>query len=234
MKRTTCLAWALVFAVACYGASVACGAQAASSAAKAPAALPSSLAESRFLQPSLDQLQQTLGGLRLERWKKGAVRDEVGDEIGDIERDLKETLPPLLHEADANPGVVGKALPVSRNMDALYDVLLRIVETARFSAPADQATQLQQALAGLADARRALDNRLQGSADALTMQVGALQQDLRAQAAARTFVPPAPVTLPCPKPIPRRRVVRKKAKPPAATPPASSAPATTKPKHNME
>ena len=234
MERPTCFAWALVFAAICFGASVACGAQAAPSAAKAPAALPSSLTESGFLQPSLDQMQQTLGALRLEKWKKGAVRDEVGDEIGDIQRDLKETLPPLLHEADANPGVVGKALPVSRNIDALYDVLLRVLETARFSAPADQVAQLQQALAGLADARRDLDNRLQGSADALAMQVGTLQKDLRAQAAARAVVPPAPVARPCPKPAPKRRVVRKKAKRPAAHAPASSPSATTTPKANME
>jgi hypothetical protein len=233
MKHASCFARTLVFAAACYGTALACGAQAVSSATPAPAAAPSPLTESGFLTPALDRVQQTLGALRLERWKKGEVRDEVADEIGDIERDLKETLPPLLHEADANPGTVSKALPVSRNIDALYDVLLRVVETARFNAPADQVAELQKALTGLADARRDLDNRLQGSADAVAVQVVTLQKNLQAQAAARAFVPPAPVVRPCPTPAPHRRV-KKKAKPPATTKPASSAPAATTPKASVQ
>ncbi len=123
------------------------------------------------LQPSIDALHRTLDQLRLEKWKRGALRDEAEGYIVQIQNDLGSNLPPLLAQADAAPGAVSKVLPVLRHLDALYDVLLRVVEAARISAPDDQAGQLQQALATLGSSRLALGDRLQGSADAAEKQI---------------------------------------------------------------
>ncbi len=185
------------------------------------------------LQPSIDSVHRTLDQLRLEKWKRGALRDEAQAYIVQIQNDLESNLPPLLAQSDAAPGAVSKVLPVLRHLDALYDVLLRVVEAARISAPDDQADQLQQALATLGSTRLALGDRLQGSADAVEKQIVDLDATIKAQAA-RAAAPPSPVALPCVPPPAHRATVRrnatstqKKPAPAAASPklkPASSAP----------
>jgi len=181
---------------------------------------------SGVLRPSLDTITQTMSGLNLEKWKGNSVRAEAAANVSSIQRDLESTLPPLLTTADAAPGSMSKVLPVSRNVDALYDVLLRIVDAARVSAPGDQFNQLQQTLKGLEQARRALDDHLQESVAAQEKQVSDLQGSLKAQqlamAAHPAVAPPPPV--PCPAP-PKKAPVKKRK--PATTPqPSTSQPAT--------
>jgi hypothetical protein len=176
-----------------------------------------------LLQPSLDNLQQAVGGLQLEKWKKGAMRDEASGNISSIQRDLQSVLPPLLKEADAAPGTMSKVLPVERNINALYDVLLRVVDGARVAAPGDQFTTLQNAMAGLEKARHALSDQMQETAAAQEKQIGALQVALKTQP-----VPVCPVAAaPPPAPAPAKKPAVKKHKPatpkPATTPPAGSA-----------
>ena len=93
---------------------------------------------SDILQRSLDEVQKTIGDLKLDKWKRGTVRDEAGTNVDAIQRDLQGTLPSLLKDADTAPGSLSKVLPVSRNVDALYDVLVHLVEAARVAAPGDQ------------------------------------------------------------------------------------------------
>lgn len=180
-----------------------------------------------ILQPSLDTVHQTLGALRLDKWKKGTVRDEASVNIDAIQRDLRVNMPPLLQDADTAPGTLSVLLPVSRHLNALYDVLLRVSEASRVAGPDDQAGQLQQALLSLGNARLALDDRMLGSAGALEKQVVDLRATIQQQAAERAAVP-APVALPCVPPPPAHKVVKKRK--PVATPPAATTPGTTPPK----
>lgn len=127
---------------------------------------------SSILSPALTQLRQSLSGLRLDKWKApGPVREETNGNIGSITRDLDGTLPPLLATADAAPASVAHSMPVFRNVDALYDVLLRVVETADLSAPENDTNTLHQALASLDDARRTLGDTIQSSAVAQESQL---------------------------------------------------------------
>jgi hypothetical protein len=183
---------------------------------------------SGLLQPSLDALEQATGGVKLEKWKGGSVRAEAGPNISSILRDLQSTLPPLLKDADAAPGTMSNVLPVSRNIDALYDVLLRVVDGARIAAPGDQFAQLQQAMIDLEKARHALDDLMQETAAAGEKQLSDVRGALvKAQAAAVCPVVAAPAPPP-PAPAPKKRTVKKKPKPPATTPqPSNSQPAGT-------
>jgi peptidoglycan hydrolase-like protein with peptidoglycan-binding domain len=172
-------------------------------------------------------VQQTVTTLRLDKWKRGTVRDETGENINAILRDLQVTLPPLLGAADAAQGTVSNVLPVSRNINSLYDVLLRVVEAARVSAPADEIVQLQQALINLGGARRILDDRLQEAVAAQEKQIVELSGTLRAQAASKCPAPPA--TPVCATPTPPRKAKKKPATPAKpAQPPTSPAPTTPK------
>ena len=49
---------------------------------------------SETLKPALVGVLQTLGSLKLDKWKRGSVREEAGSNIDTIQRDLEETLPP--------------------------------------------------------------------------------------------------------------------------------------------
>ncbi len=191
---------------------------------------------SATLSPSLDTVHKTLAGLKLDRWKKGTVRDDASTYVDQIQHDIGTNMPPLMATADEAPNSVGKALPLAKHLGALYDVLLRVEEAARVSAPDDQVAQLQSALNNLETARLALNDHMQGSADAMEKQVVDLRGALRQQAS-RPAPPPAPVAVPCTPPVTHHTVVRKKptttgtpattAKPGTTTPNTQKKPATT-------
>lgn len=145
---------------------------------------------STLLQPSLDVVTNTLNSLNLDKWKKGSVRDEAGQNVNSILRDIQSNLPPLMGAADAAPGSVSAAMPLIKHLDALYDVLLRVEEASRVSAPSQQISQLQDALTLFGTARFALDDALQKQAAAQEKQVGelrvALAQREKVAAAAAT------------------------------------------------
>lgn len=135
-----------------------------------------------LLAPAIDQLGRTVSQTHLERWK-GSVRDETDGNLRSIERDLQETLPPLLQTADAAPSSVAAALPVLRNLDALVAVALRVTITARGTAPQGEAQALNEALNVLEGGRRSLDDQVEQLAAAQEKQLSTLQQTVKSQAA---------------------------------------------------
>jgi hypothetical protein len=176
------------------------------------------------LQPSLDAVLQAVTAVNLEKWKRGTVRDETGEHITAIKHDLQGTLPQLLQAADANAGVLSKVLPVTRNAEALYDVLVSVVEAARVAGPPDQVAQLEQALSGLGGALRSVDDRVQETALAQEVEASGLRKSVETLKAARVAaaVPPPPAK-PCPALAPARKPRKK---PPAGTPTAAAKPAS--------
>lgn len=213
-----------------------CVAQTASTSATAtgqveqPAGVPPAAADetpqppvSPILQPALDTVRRTLSGLRLEKWKRGSIRDESSQNIDEIERDITVNLPPMERDADAAPAALSRMLPLSRNVGALYDVLLRVEEAARISAPEDQASALQQALAALSSARLALNDRMQSTADTAEKQIVDLRTTIRVEAERRAATP-ATGTLPC-VPAPAKKPAKRTAKPRAKKPAAATTPA---------
>ena len=228
------------FVVAVFSsAAILCAAQAPAAAptsqttdnaapAPAVAAAPVIPSASSILQPSLDTMQQTLAGVKVERWKRGSVRDEASADINSIAQDMQTHIGPLLKDADAAPGTLSKTLPVSRHLDALYDVLLRVVEAARMAAPDDQANALRQALTNLNTARLALDDSMETAAGSQEKQLVDLRVTVQKQAVFKCPAPPpAPVC-----PAPAKKPVKRKPKPPAATTPGTTPQKPTTPPAN--
>lgn len=181
-----------------------------------PATVQEPRTPSAIMQPSLNALQQILDVLRPDKWKApAAVREGTIANINSIRRDLTTTLPPLLAAADGAPDSVTRVLPAYRNIEALYDVLLRVTEAGKLCAPSQQAVALENTLASLEEGRRALGERLQSAALARDQQLHDLQ------AAARAVPPapvPAPVTCPPPPRAKKRKAPPKPAQKPATTP----------------
>ena len=187
-------------------------------------------APSDILQRSLDEVRITVGNVKLDKWKRGSVRDEAGTNIDAIQRDLQGTLPALLKDADGAPGTLTKVLPLSRNVDALYDVMVHVVEASRMVGTSESVGQLQQALNDLEKARVVLDNQIQQTADMQEKQVVELRTTVQKQdASLRAVVAPPPAPK-CPAPATTTRKKRA-AKPSGSTgtPNANSKPAAGTP-----
>jgi hypothetical protein len=177
----------------------------ARTAAPDAAALPSAA-----IQPSLDVLRTAINQLRIDRWKASTpIRSEAQNNLASVQRDLQTTLPALLATADAAPGSAAKVLPAYRNVEALYDVTLRLVVAARLAASPNEMSALDQALGRLDDSRHLLGDQLQHDSDAQETQVLHLQAALKAVPPPQ---PPPPVVAPvkCPVTTPRRRTTAKK------------------------
>jgi len=193
----------------------------------APAAPAAPIAPSTLVQPALTHVESTLNALKIDKWKKGSVRDEAGDNVNAILRDLKTNLPPLLADADSAPGALRKSIPLIKHLDALYDVVLRVEEGARVSAPTDQIDQLEAALKQFGGARSQLYDAMTERAAGQEKQVTDLQAAIKAEQAAALEHKPAPAPpAPCTPPKP---ATRKKRTTPKSTQPPPGQPAQTPP-----
>ena len=184
---------------------------AAQTLAPHPAAPPatSGLPPSQIVQPAISNLLSVLDSVRIEKWKgAGDVRQRAEDNIGSVRRDLDSNLPSLLHVADGAPNSLPAVLPAARNLDALYDVVLRVAESAHSAAPRQQSADLDAALINLEQARRDLNARILTSAQSNESEMKSLRQQLATRAAA----PPQQAPEPCPTPSTRKKhTVRKTA-----------------------
>jgi hypothetical protein len=203
----------------------------------APAAAPAApVAPSRLVQPALTNVESTLNALKMDKWKKGSVREEADDNVKAILRDLKTNVPPLLADADAAPGVLSKSMPLLKHLDALYDVVLRVEEGARVSAPSDQIDQLESILKQFGSARIQFYDAMTERAAWQEKHVSDLQATIKAQQAAaeeHKSAPAAPAPCTPPKPAAHKKRATPKTAPttpgqPAQTPPAQTPPAQPK------
>lgn len=198
-------------------------APAAPSAPASPAAQPA-VPVSVQLQPALAAVHHAVDSVKVDKWKRGGIRDEAAKNISEIQRDIDVSLPPLLHDADSAPAALSKMLPVSRNISALYDVLLRVVEASRVIGPDDQVATLQQALVTLGNARLSFGDRMLNTALASEKQIADLHATVQTQAA-KIAATPVPVSVPCtppPSKTPAKKTTRKPAAKPANAAPSSS------------
>jgi hypothetical protein len=149
----------------------------------APAPAPGGFAMAN-LRPALANVQSAIGNINIGHWKlSAATRTAAQQDVVSMQRDLTATLPGLMSQAEASgPGVLSPSFAVFRNLDALYDVLLRVSETAALAGSESDAGSLEDARAGLEDGRGKLGAWLLQSIGAQDAQI-ARQQTPAAQAA---------------------------------------------------
>ncbi len=193
-----------------------------------PPAQPQSAAlPSGMVQPALSNVQSTTAALDISRWKApGEVRAATQENVDSIQRDLGNTIPGLLTQADAAPGAVSPSFALYRNVDALYDVLLRVSQTADIAAPSDEAASVASALQKLEEARSRLGDAILGESQHQEAQIVALQTEVKRPPAAPTPQETETIVNDGPVKATTKSTKRKSAtKNPAAKPPAGT-PAT--------
>jgi hypothetical protein len=158
-------------------------------AAQNAAADPAPAALSSALRPALSQVSQAISSIDIRHWKApGSVRSAADGDVSSIQRDLTGTLAGLMSQAEAAPSSIPSSFAVYRNVDALYDTLLRVVETADLSAPDQDAMALEAALKQLEEARSDLGARILAATQAQQNEVIRLRTVVARAAAA----PPPP------------------------------------------
>ena len=228
----------IVGAVCTSTLSVRAGAQAAPSPSEiaSPGLGPSAAADSSAMVDALNAMAPTLSGVNLavsgvevRRWKvPGEVKETTTSDIQSIQRDLSGTLPSLISQAQAAPGAVAPAFAVFRNLDALYDVLLRVTETATLAGSQQEASHLEAARADLQTRRGQLGNALQAIAagqDTSVVQLRTALETARRSTLSNPAAPKKIVVNDGPDNAPAKTVHKKKPLAPAAkpaTPPAAS------------
>src|SRR5580704_4180194 len=107
----------------------------ATPAPAAPAAPQPSAFAIGDLRPVLANVRTAVSNLNVPRWKaSNEIRATTQQDVASIQHDLDEILPGLLTQAEAPPKdgqiTLQPYFAVFRNLDALYDVLLRVSGTA--------------------------------------------------------------------------------------------------------
>jgi hypothetical protein len=177
---------------------------------------------SSLIRPALESVGRAGSGVDLNKWKGStAMREEVDGNLASMQKDLQTTLPALLSVADAAPGSPAASLPVLLNVDALYNVLLRVTVSSRSGAPRDQNIALEQSAVLLDSARRDLGEAITASARAQEKRIADLQATVQQQAAAL-----AAAATPLPAPTVAAKPKRKKTTIPAKPTTTAKPPAT--------
>jgi hypothetical protein len=169
---------------------------------------------------STAHLRRALDVINVSKWKApGDVRQTTASDVDSMQRDVSDTLPNLINAALADPSKVSAAFSVYRNVDALYDVLLRVSETAQLAGASRDAGLLEDQRTLLESSRTQLGAALLTSAQAQEAEIVRLRT-----AAVAATPPPAPThTVIDDGPTAKQKSTRKRTHKPA-TPPSNTQP----------
>jgi hypothetical protein len=195
-----------------------------------PAPVPyASVSELNGLLASLEQASQTtqtdLGRLRIEKWKmdSGYKKETLGN-VDSLKRNLQTALPEIMTQLRNSPEDLGTSFKLYRNLDALYDVLGNVAESAGAFGSKDEFQSLSNDLNSFERSRRSFADRMENLSTAKEAELTQLRTQVKTlQAAAAP--PPTPKKIiiddnAAPKPAPKK-------KKPVPKPPSTTSPSTT-------
>jgi hypothetical protein len=204
----------------------------------APAALsaqggPVSYASVSQLNGLLAQLEATskaaqadLAKLRIERWKTdSSSKKQAQGDVDSIQRNLQNALPEMIGQLRNAPEDLPATFKVYRNLDALYDVLSGVAESAGAFGPKDDFQALSNDVNGFEGTRKQFAERMNTLAASKEQEIVRLRADLKTAQAAIPAPPPKITVVDDNSPA-KKPPVKKK---PVATKPATTKPTTTKP-----
>jgi hypothetical protein len=179
------------------------------------------------IQQASEATQADLGKLRIDKWKADSgYKKQILSNVDSIKRNLQSALPEIVTQLQNSPEDLGATFKLYRNLDALYDVMTNVAESAGAFGSKDESQSLSNDLSAFERARRELGERL----ELLTTSKEAELSQLRTQIKTLQAAPPPP-----PKKIviddnePKKPAPKKKPVPKPPKPPSTAAPSTTPP-----
>ena len=208
--------------------------QSASNAPAAPVSV-SSIAELNQIIANLrhasESAQADLSHLRIEKWKAdGNTKRQSQSDTESILRNLQNAMPAILTDLQNSPENLALTFKLYRNLDALYDVLTSVVESAGAFGSKDEFQALSNDLNMVDNTRHAFAERMDKLATSKESEIGELRVALQS---ARAAIPPKKTVVDdtepdVKKPSPRKKPASKSSasKPSSATVPKPPAPQT--------
>ncbi len=197
-----------------------------SQSAASPPVPYSSVSQLNLLLSQLEQAAQAaqvdLAKLRIERWKadSGSKRQTEAN-VESLQRNLQTALPGIIGELRNSPENLASTFKLYRNLDALYDVLGSVVESAGAFGSKDEFQSLENDLSALERSRRSFADRMETLAGAKEGELVRLRTALQNAQATVNSQPPRKVVVDDTEP-PKKAVKKKPATKTATTKPNTS------------
>lgn len=201
------------------------------SAQTASAPVPyASVSELNTLLAQLEQASQAtqadLGRLRIEKWKmdSGYKKQTIAN-VDSVKRNLQSALPEIATQLRNSPEDLGPSFKLYRNLDALYDVLGSVAESAGAFGTKDEFQSLSNDLNAFERSRRAFADRMEGLATSKEAELSQLRTQVKTLQASTPA--PAPKKIVVDDNEPKKPAPKKKKpvpKPPTATTPPATSP----------
>jgi hypothetical protein len=162
------------------------------------------------LEATSKTTQEDLARLRIERWKTdSSYKKQTLSNVDSIQRNLQNALPEMIAKLRAAPEDVPATFKLYRNLDALYDVLRGVVESAGAFGSKDDFQSLSNDLDSFENTRKLVAERIDNLASAKEAEIVRLRTDLKAAHAAVPAPPPKKIVVDDNEP-PKKPAVKKK------------------------
>jgi hypothetical protein len=132
------------------------------------------------LQQTSEAIQGDLAHLRVEKWKTDSnTKHQTEGDVESLQRNLQSALPGMLNDLKNSPESTPLTFKVYRNLDALYDVMSSVVESAGAFGSKDEFQSLNKDLGSLEESRRAFAGRMEKIASAKETEIAQLRAALQ-------------------------------------------------------
>jgi hypothetical protein len=139
------------------------------------------------LRPALEQVGHSVGQIQIDHWKVSkSWKEQLQSDANSISGDLSHVLPGLMQQAQATPTALDAQLRLMQNVDALYDVLVRLTLAADMNERKNDAALLDSALQNLETARKNASGQIMAAAAAQHQQLTELQARMEASQASQS------------------------------------------------
>jgi hypothetical protein len=177
------------------------------------------------IQSTSQTAQVDLAKLRIDKWKAdGATKKQSLADSESVQRNLRDALPGMIDALHSAPEDLQATFKLYRNLDALYDVMGGVVESAGAFGSKDDFQALSNDLSAFEGARKQLAERLENLAGAKEQEIIRLRAELKTAQAVIPAEPPKKIVVDDAEPEKKPPV---KKKPTAKKPPATTAPNNT-------
>src|SRR5215469_807448 len=172
------------------------------------------------LQQASQSAQDNLSHLRIEKWKTdSATKRQTQADSQSVLRNLQDALPGMLTNLKNSPENLALTFTVYRNLDALYDVMNSLAESAGAFGGKEEYEALTRDLGNIESSRRAFAERMDKLANVKENEIGQLRVELQN---ARAATPPKKVVVDDTEPESKKPAHKK-----SVTKPKSSSQGTT-------
>ena len=185
------------------------------------------------LEQTSEATQADLSKLRIEKWKtdSGTKKQTLGN-VDSIKRNLQGALPEIVTQLRNSPEDLTASFKIYRNLDALYDVLGNVTESAGAFGSKDEFQSLSNDLSALERSRHSFAQRMESLTTSKEAELNQLRTQVKTLQAATPPPPPKKIVVDDnepKKPAPKKKTIPR---PPAkqSDTPAQPAPPSGQPK----